>query len=576
MFDSWGNSTLQGIIAHDVLDNYYAEQNDWYNAWDGNTENNGDQGLAEGSFGLFENSATTGEITPKLAVGLIQAIVGGYDYYGNGVRILSVVTTDTVDISQWGTNGTGILTGYVVLTHGGNDSVSGSAFDDSIFAGDGDDFVDGNAGGDRIYGGSGNDFLFGEDGDDDLYGNTGDDSISGGAGNNRVDGGTGWDVLLLEGTAADFTISGDGAYLVVTAVGGWLSTVALNVEQVVFVADGSIFSLANADPTRGNGGVAGGSIGNSAPVAANDAGVIVSTGGMVTVNVLANDSDADGDLLTITHINGVALSADGWTGYIPGVGLVQRNADNTLTIHSLDSSPGPFSFTYTVSDGTSTDVATVNGTINAVVGSTIVGTSGVDYIDGTIGNDTILAGDGNDQLYGDLGNDILDGQGGAYDQVNYDGFASEYTFVQNADGSITVTNATYGIDTLLNIDGFWFFDEAAWYAASDLVVPAGGGATIVGTSGVDYIDGTIGNDTILAGDGNDQLYGDLGNDILDGQGGSYNQVNYDGFASEYTFVQNADGSVTVTNATYGTDTLLNIDGFWFFEEAAWYSVSSLV
>lgn len=58
---------------------------------------------------------------------------------------------------------------------------------------------------------------------------------------------------------------------------------------------------------------------NAAPVANNDT-VVVNEGGAVTLNPLANDTDADGDKLTITSINGTTLT--------PGVGkpLVCRMA----------------------------------------------------------------------------------------------------------------------------------------------------------------------------------------------------------------------------------------------------------
>ena len=49
-------------------------------------------------------------------------------------------------------------------------------------------------------------------------------------------------------------------------------------------------------------------------------------------------------------------------------------------------------------------------------------------------------------------------------------------------------------------------------------------------------------------------------------------MNYDGSLSDYTMTKNDDGSVTITHPTKGSDTLKGIDGFWFNDEAKWYSM----
>ncbi len=47
-----------------------------------------------------------------------------------------------------------------------------------------------------------------------------------------------------------------------------------------------------------------------------------------------------------------------------------------------------------------------------------------------------------------------------YDQVDYAGSLLDYTFTQNANGTVTVTHAQFGTDTLTSIEGFWFNGEA--------------------------------------------------------------------------------------------------------------------
>ncbi len=212
--------------------------------------------------------------------------------------------------------------------------------------------------------------------------------------------------------------------------------------------------------------------------------------------------------------------------------------------------------------------------------NTITGTPGNDYIIDTDANDIIMGGDGMDvfALTG-KGDDIVDGQGGGYNQVDLNGKASDYTFTRNADGTITVKSAAYGTDLLKNINGFWFYGENKWYTDEQLapkIIPPGTKNTITGTAGDDYLFDTDADDTMLGGDGMDVF--ELlkkGNDIVDGQGGAYNQVNLAGKASDYTFARNADGSMTVSSAATGTDTLKNIQGFWFHGEAKWYGAGQL-
>lgn len=221
----------------------------------------------------------------------------------------------------------------------------------------------------------------------------------------------------------------------------------------------------------------------------------------------------------------------------------------------------------------------------------INGTSGDDYLVDTDANDVIKAGDGRDTIFlGGKGDDTVDGEGGSYNQVDLRGSASDYTFTRNADGTIKVVSAATGTDTLKNIQGFWFYGEGKWYDAAQLAPTSGGPVdpgtpggpqpgtpnTITGTSGGDYIVDTDANDTIKAGDGRDTIFlGGKGDDIVDGEGGDYNQVDLNGRASDYTFTRNADGTITVASALYGTDILKNIQGLWFYGEGKWYAANDL-
>lgn len=102
---------------------------------------------------------------------------------------------------------------------------------------------------------------------------------------------------------------------------------------------------------------------NDAPALGNDSFTLNEDGNTV-LDVLANDSDADGDPLTITAIDGQAISV-GTSVAVTG-GSVTLNANGTLTFTGAANFNGPLSFTYTVFDGTTTATATVAGQINPV------------------------------------------------------------------------------------------------------------------------------------------------------------------------------------------------------------------
>ena len=99
---------------------------------------------------------------------------------------------------------------------------------------------------------------------------------------------------------------------------------------------------------------------STTPVAVNDS---YSTIGNVSISVpagsglLANDFDPDGDTLTITAVNTSSLQ-----------GTLSYNAANgSFTFDPTPGYEGTTSFTYTVSDGTYTDTATVSITVSGMI-----------------------------------------------------------------------------------------------------------------------------------------------------------------------------------------------------------------
>ena len=159
----------------------------------------------------------------------------------------------------------------------------------------------------------------------------------------------------------------DGDTLSVTAVGSAVNgTVSLSADKatVTYAHDGSETSTGSFTYTLSDGAAtATGTVSvtvtavNDAPVAANDTAT-VAEGGSVNIaasTLLSNDSDPDGDTLSVTAVAGavngtVALSAD--------------KATVTYTHDGSETSTG--SFTYTLSDGTATATGTVSVTVTAV------------------------------------------------------------------------------------------------------------------------------------------------------------------------------------------------------------------
>ena len=173
---------------------------------------------------------------------------------------------------------------------------------------------------------------------------------------------------------------------------------------------------------------------NHAPVAGNDAAGTVRNHS-ITLNVLANDLDADNDGLSVSLF--AATSVRGGRGVL--------NADGTLTYTPARNYLGADSFTYQVTDGQlESNVANVtvsvlnDKTVKSNVSTTlsptdldleltgkdniwgtgndwdnqIVGNKGKNVLNGMGGDDRLDGGDGNDILIGGTGNDVLKGGSG--------------------------------------------------------------------------------------------------------------------------------------------------------------------
>ena len=176
------------------------------------------------------------------------------------------------------------------------------------------------------------------------------------------------------------------------------------------------------------------SSGNLAPLAGNDSAGTPEDEPL-TIRVLANDFDADGDTLAVAAFS--AVSEHG--------GKVVENGDGSLTYTPAHHYHGVDTFTYQVTDGqVVSNVATVTvsvlndqtikSNVSIVLAPTdldleltgranisgtgndwdnqLIGNKGKNLLNGMAGDDRLDGGDGNDILIGGAGNDVLKGGSG--------------------------------------------------------------------------------------------------------------------------------------------------------------------
>jgi CshA-type fibril repeat protein len=258
-----------------------------------------------------------------------------------------------------------------------------------------------------------------------------------------------------------------------------------NVGTIIVNADGSyIFTPLNnyngTVPTidytvsDGNGGTDVGTLAITV-TAVNDAPVVVSEtistneDTPLTGNVITNDTDEEGDALTVTQftIAGQTYTA-GQTATIPGVGTIIVNADGTFTFTPALNYNGIVPVIgYTVSDGTNN----VDGTLNIVV---------VAVNDAPVAtNDTVSTTQNTDATGNVVINDTdVEGNTLTITEFTIDGVSGTFTAGQTATipGVGTLTINADGSYTFAPVTNYYGAVPVATYTVSD-----GNGGTDTGT-----------------------------------------------------------------------------------------------
>ena len=183
---------------------------------------------------------------------------------------------------------------------------------------------------------------------------------------------------------------------------------------------------------------------NDTPVAADDTTALNgnqnTASAVLNTTLLSNDTDADGDTLTITNIGGTTLTPGTAQTIAVTNGTVNVDSAGNITFKPTANYAGAVSFAYTVSDGTGAQSsATVSGTITNASGIPVA----ADDTTALNGNEDTTSAVLNTTL---LSNDT-DADGDTLKITNIGGT----TLTPGTAQTIAVTNGTVNVDSAGNI-----------------------------------------------------------------------------------------------------------------------------
>ncbi|MCP1168372.1 Ig-like domain-containing protein [Limimaricola litoreus] len=336
------------------------------------------------------------------------------------------------------------------------------------------------SGNDKIIGNSANNILIGNGGNDSLIGNDGNDTLVGGAGSDSLSGGEGTDRAVFDGKSSDYSIHYDasaanGGAVRIQQGNGAIDTLS-SIEKLDF-GDTSIDMATLLGQLKAKyGAIAAGSSQshkasldqsvstNQGPDARNDAATTKNSKAVV-IKVVANDTDPDGDKLSVTGVDGsglrgsVKVNSDGTVTYDPGTAFDGLSKGQSATE----------TFTYTVDDGH-------GGRDTAQVSVRIDGT----YVaPAPVAPSEPVAPDSTDGGHMEIGSTQISQENGSTWQrvgfsaaienaavvmgpISFNGVESAVTRVRN----VTSTGFEFQIDEWDYLDGRHLSESVSWMAGS--------------------------------------------------------------------------------------------------------------
>jgi len=280
-------------------------------------------------------------------------------------------------------------------------------------------------------GASGDDTLVATEDGSKLVGGSGDDTLVSGLGDDILNGGSGEDTAKYENVVVEYlnsegTLNLDqikNTVIFDTGSAGDGTDTLKSIEKIVFDTalqdiDGNDYDYTYYLDGR-----------NNQVLAFDDTAIANEDSGSSSIDVLSNDVDLDGDALTITHIDGKAVSIGGTITLGSGA-TVMLNDDGTLNyqangqyehLTAADTTTEIISYTVTDSNGSS-DVGSINVTIQGaddisrgngidgyLVGSTVFADTDGDGIQDVSEASSQTDGTGGFALVNASGNLVLEG-----------------------------------------------------------------------------------------------------------------------------------------------------------------------
>ena len=578
-----GNDILVGSKGDDSLDGGYGNDTYVWNLGDGfdtisDYQSSSTEGLEDKiKFGegitfedlSFENSGNN--LIIYVNGDKTQGLQLNNYFYGSNytIEILEFADGSTVNLTQ---------IGLTFQQQDNSETITGTAYDDVIYANGGNDTVNAGSGNDAIYGGIGNDTLNGQGGNDTFVGGKGNDSLDGGSGDDTYiyNLGDGYDIIsdssgndkIKFGEGISFAdlkfANGDNNSLLIflsedkteaIQINNFISNGNYRIEQLEF-ADGTTKNLSEMgltfdqydcaetitgtdydDVIYGNGGNDTLYGGNGNDILSGGTGHDRLEGGSGDDTYVWNLNDGIDTISDYQGTNKIKFGANIAQANLSfaQVGnnlriIVNNDPSQGLIIESYYSDTRRQIETIEFADGSEVSVADLIGNLVSLPDQVIEGTADDDILTGGNGNDTINAGDGYNDITGGKGNDTLNG---GYDKDTY--------YYNLGDGYDTISDP-YGRDKIIFGEGISPSDLIFQRNGDDLFISFSDndndgirilqhfynddqkieqlefadGSTINLSKGGLVLQGTDKDNTIDGTSYNDTIYGGLGRDVIDG------------------------------------------------------------